>query len=415
MNDVYKTIAGLREVAHAPWRLEVRRVAVILSNSRSGSSLIKHVLAEHPDVASLDGEMEPYLPLTHNGFGMNSDSDAIDALAQPDALADNLFADLTVPSPQLPPWDQLKMRWRRRLLLQFPLCFIEAAQLRKLDAALDEAMRGKQHTDATLHRAILTAVFRDEPWRMNFYDMQSSSSLRDFGLGASGYYDEPLKIEEPPFVLPRSFRREFTIDDAAHKVLLFKSPSDAYRIGIHEQLFPRADIQYIHLSRGFAQSVNGLMDGWLSPKGFFAQDLARAGTTLRIHGYSDATPFGQRWWKFDLPPNWRQFTQSTLGDVCLNQWLASHEAILASRVPMLRLGFEQFMERPAAQLERIGAWLGLSDLSLPARLPVTMATDIPTAQRWRKREQALLDMGRRPPVRAMMERLGYTMDPESWT
>ncbi len=415
MNQVFDTIAGLRAVGHAPWRPLVRRVVVILSGSRSGSSLIKHILAEHPDIASLDGEMEPYLALTGNSFGVHADSDAITTLAQPDALADNIFAELSVPSPFLPPVAQLKERWRRRLLLQFPLLFIDPAQQRRLNDALDQTLQSCKQQDSALQSMILASVFRDQPWRMNFYDGQPASSLRDFGLGPSGYFDQQLKIEEPPFVLPRSYRRPFTIDDAANKILLFKSPSDAYRIGMHAQLFPQAEIQYIHLTRGYAQSVNGLMDGWLSPKGFFAHDMARAGTALRIGGYSDATPFGQRWWKFDLPPNWRQFIQSGLGDVCLNQWLASNEAILASGVPALRMAFEAFMDQPAAQLQRIGDLLGLSNLSLPAQLPVTMATDAPGALRWRKREQALLDMGQRPPVWSMMERLGYTMNPESWT
>lgn len=415
MNDVFDTIASLRAVAHAPWRPLVRRVAVILSSSRSGSSLIKHVLAQHPGIASLDGEMEPYLALTHNGFGIRSDSDAVGALAQPDKLADNIFAELSVASTVLPPLEQLQDRWRRRLLLQFPLLFVDPLQRRQLDDALDQTLQSfRQDEDSALQHKILSSVFRDQPWRMNFYDGQPQSLLRDFGLGPSGYYNEQLKIEEPPFVLPRSYRRQFTIDDAADKILLFKSPSDAYRIGMHEQLFPNADIQYIHLSRGYAQSVNGLIDGWLSPKGFFAHDMARAGAALHIGGYSDATPFGRRWWKFDLPPNWRQFIQSDLGDVCLNQWLAANQAILASGVPALRVGFEAFMDNPAAQLRRIGDLLGLSDLSLPAQLPVTMATEAPGALRWRKREQALLDMGRRPPVRAMMEQLGYTMNPESW-
>lgn len=420
MNDLLRSVAKLRAVAPAPWRSKVRRVVVILSSSRAGSSLIKQLLAEHPDIASLDGEMEPYLALTQNVFGTHSDSDAVGTLLQPDVLADNLFAELSVPSPTLPPPEQLKIRWQRRLLLQFPLLFIEPAQQRALGDALDEALlclrRDDQPpTDTALQRTILATVFRHQPWRMNFYDGQPPSPLPGSGPGASGYFDEPMKLEEPPFVLPRSYRRQFTVDDLNSKILLFKSPSDAYRIGIHEQLFPQAEIQYIHLSRGYAQTVNGLMDGWLSPRGYFAHDMARTGVALRIRAYSDATPFGQRWWKFDLPPNWRQFIHADLGDVCLNQWLAAHEAILASRVPALRLRFEDFMHQPAAQFQRIVALLGLSGLSLPSQLPVTMATEAPRALRWRKREQALLDMGRRQPVRAMMERLGYSMHPDTWT
>ncbi|ELX11790.1 hypothetical protein Jab_1c03770 [Janthinobacterium sp. HH01] len=420
MNDLLHSIAKLRAVAPAPWRSKVRRVAVILSSSRAGSSLIKQLLAEHPDIASLDGEMEPYLALTRNVFGPHADSDAVGTLLQPDVLADNIFAELSVPSATLPPPEQLKIRWQRRLLLQFPLLFIEPAQRQNLSDALDEAMLclhrdGGRQTDEALQRMILATVFRHQAWRMNFYDGQPPSPLPHSGPGACGYYDEPMKLEEPPFVLPRNYRRQFTADDLNSKILLFKSPSDAYRVGIHEQLFPQAEIQYIHLSRGYAQTVNGLMDGWLSPRGYFAHDMARTGAALQIRAYSDTTPFGQRWWKFDLPPNWRRFTHADLGDVCLNQWLAAHEAILASRVPALRLRFEEFMDQPAAQCQRIVELLGLSGLSLPGQLPVTMATEAPRALRWRKREQALLDMGRRQPVRAMMERLGYSMNPDTWT
>lgn len=420
VDDPFEAVNAWRAVARSPWRMRVRRVAVILSSSRAGSSLVKHVLSAHPEVASLDGEMEPYLALSGNGFGANSDSDALRVLDHRDALADNIFSDLSVASAELPPLPELKERWRRRFLLQFPLLFIGAEQQRQLNTALDLALQafqrgGEGSDESALRRLILTAVFQHQPWRMNFYDAQPSSSLRDFGLGERGYFDEALKIEEPPFVLPRSFRRHFTVDDAASKTLLFKSPSDAYRIGIHEQLFPNAEIKYIHLSRGFAQTVNGLMDGWLSPVGFFAHDMARAGAMLAIRGYSGATPFGRRWWKFDLPPNWREFTGACLEEVCLNQWLATHQAILASGAPALRLAFEDFMAQPAAQLARIGEHLGLAHLPLPARLPVTMATDAPRTQRWRKRAPPMLALGQQPKVGAMMARLGYSMDPATWT
>jgi hypothetical protein len=416
MSDLLEAVNALRGIAPAPWRKRVRRVAVILSSSRAGSSLVKNVLAAHPQIASLDGEMEPYLVLSRNGFGANSDSDAVGALANPDALADNIFADLSVPSADFSPPAQLKARWQRRLLLQFPLLFMDDPERRRLSDALDEALaQCEARADGALQRTILAAVFRGQPWRINYYDGQSAFSLKDFGLGPSGCFDESLKIEEPPFVQPRPYRRQFEEADAGTKVLLFKSPSDAYRIGIYEQLFPNADIKYIHLSRGYAQSVNGLMDGWLSPVGFFAHDMARAGIALRIGGYSDATVFGKRWWKFDLPPNWREFAAASLDDVCLNQWLAAHQAILDSAVPALRLAFEQFMAQPAQLITTLCRYLGLPDMTLPARLPVTMATDTPLAGRWRKREQQLLTLGKQKQVGALMERLGYNMDPSTWT
>lgn len=421
MNGPLDAVNLRRDVARSCWRARVRRVAVILCSSRAGSSLVKSVLAAHPQIASLDGEMEPFLILTRNGFGANSDSDAVRVLANPDALADNIFDALSLPSAHIAPLAQLKKRWRHRLLLQFPLLFMDQVALRRLDDALDVALaqfRASNYPrgdEGALQRTILTTVFRTQPWRINYYDGQPRACVKDFGLGPAGFFDEALKIEEPPFVLPRAYCRQFIESDADDKVLLFKSPADAYRIGIYEQLFPNAEVRYIHLSRGYAQTVNGLIDGWLSPVGFFAHDMARAGTVLRIRGYSDCTGFGRRWWKFDLPPAWRELSCATLDEVCLQQWLAAHQAIFASAAPTLRLAFEQFMAQPAAALAALTRHLGLPDMDTPPRLPVMMATEAPRLQRWRKREPQLLAMGKQERVAAMMERLGYTMNPGAWS
>lgn len=420
MNAVLDAVNALRAVARTNWRARVRRIGVILSSSRSGSSVVKNVLAAHPQVASLDGEIEPFLVLTGNGFGANSHSDALRVLANQDALADNIFDALSVPDTVLAPPAQWKASWRRRLLLQYPLLFLDEAGWSLLDGALDQALSQFQASDrrggeGALQRMTLTAVFRAQPWRINYYDGQAQAGVTDAGLGPSGFFDERVKIEEPPFVMPRACRRQFVESDASDKVLLFKSPADAYRIGIYEQLFPNADIRYIHLSRGYAQSVNGLIDGWLSPVGFFAHDMARAATVLQIGAYSDSTAFGARWWKFDLPPAWRELRSSRLEQVCASQWLATHQAIFASAVPTLRLAFEQFMAQPGAAMAAVTRHLGLPDMIVPARLPVTVATDAPRAQRWRKREPQLMALGKQARIVDMMERLGYSMDPATWS
>lgn len=417
MNELLATVRRRRQVARSDLRLRVRRVAVILTSSRSGSTLLKEVLSRHPDIASLDGEMEPLLALTGNGFRFNSSSDAIDELANCAELGDQVMADLAVPSTQLPARAELRQRWERRLLLQFPALFSEPAAYRQLGLALDAALArfedGEARDEDVLQRRVLAEVFRHEAWRMRYYDGHGGiggAGSTDTGRG----FDEPCKIEEPPFVLPRLFCRRFEEADAQTKVLLFKTPSDAYRIGIYEQLFPNAQIQYLHLTRGYAQSVNGLMDGWLSAVGFFAHDLARSGVQLAISGYSDACDFGCRWWKFDLPPNWRDFTSASLSEVCLNQWLSAHRAILASGATTFRLAFEHFLAQPARVADAITEHLKLPPLSVPAQLPVKMATDRPAAGRWRKREEQLLALAGRGEVRTMMADLGYGLHAEGW-
>lgn len=412
MNQVLAAVNRLRQVEPVAWRAEVREVAVILTSSRSGSTLLKSVLAEHPRIASLDGEIEPYLVLTENGFGHGADSDAVAELRNPERLADHVFDDLSLPGAEPAPADWLRRRWANRLLLQFPAYFADSLRHRRMQDALEQALAQAgpwpADPDGALRQAlVLQAVFAQAPWRRRYYDGHAGS------VGTQ-YFDEPCKIEEPPFVLPRHGRRPFALADAADKVLLFKAPSDAYRIGMYEQLFPRARVRYVHLSRGYAQSVNGLMDGWLSPLGFFSHDMARAGVVLDIAGYSDQRPFGRRWWKFDLPPGWRALRGAPLEQVCLRQWLAAHQAILAGGVATLRVRFEDFMAAPGAALARITDFLGLEAMALPARLPVSMATEAPAPERWRKREQVLLALGQRAEVAATMAALGYGMDAGEW-
>lgn len=414
MDGLLATINALRAVQPAPWRSKVRRVVVILTSSRSGSTLFKEALARHPDIAALDGEMEPFLALTGNGFGHDPTcaSDAIARLQNPDALADNVFDGLTIASPQLAPQAELHARWRRRLLLQFPALFAAPEEYARLQRALDEALadlheRGGQLTQQAAAQAVLGSVFRRERWRINYYDGR-------YDPGETRPFAEAAKIEEPPFVQPALRRRRGTEADVSGKVLLFKTPSDAYRPGLHQQLFPQAEVRYIHLTRGYAQSVNGLMDGWLSRTGFFAHDMARAGIRLQISGYSERSEFGHRWWKFDLPPNWREFIAARLEDVCLNQWLSCHRCILESGVPAHRIAFEDFLADPAATLARVSEWLGLGPAPALDDLPVTMATEAPAAGRWHKRRALLLPMAQRAAVARTMRELGYGLEPEAW-
>ncbi|HJV01466.1 MAG TPA: hypothetical protein VJ752_13040 [Burkholderiaceae bacterium] len=412
MNRLIDAVNTIRAVAPSELGGAVRQVAVILTSPRSGSSLLTSVLARHPGIATLDGEIEPYLALTGNGFGFSSNSDAIGDLANPAALADCVLDDLTVAGDGPPDLDLIKRRWRNRLLLQFPAVFAQPSELRRLAQSLDEAVTASAARRCGGERAwqeyVLGKVFRHDGWRMAYYDGMARA-------GAAGGFDVPLKLEEPPFVMPRHQRRRFAAGDAASKVLLFKTPPDVYRLGLYRQLFPHADIKYIHLTRGYAQAVNGLIDGWQSPVGFFSHDLRWAGVDLRIGGYTDVLPFGRRWWKFDMPPNWREFTAAPLEQVCLNQWLSPHRAVLQADVPALRLRFEDFLADPVAAMGRITGYLGLAPMAMQAQLPVTMATEQPARQRWRKREQALLALGRQPEVAAMMAALGYDMDPEGWS
>ncbi|MEO6278011.1 hypothetical protein [Roseateles sp.] len=411
MDSFLLTIKSRRDVPHSDLDLLVRRVVVILSGSRGGSSLFKETLALHPRIASLDGELDPLLALSGNGFNQNSDSDCIEKVANAAELASCILDEISFASPQILDTQLLLRKWRNRLPLQFPSHFLDDGTYgrlqQSLEAALSQFDRGDRRSEAALQGLILSTVFSDEPWRLSYYDGSSAPAT-------GRYFDEPLKIEEPPFVVPALRRRPLGLADVRDAVLLFKSPSDAYRIGMYEQLFPNAEVTYIHLTRGFAQSVNGLMDGWLYPLGFFSHDLSKINVELAIQGYSDTVPFGRKWWKFDLPRNWRKFTHAKLEEVCLNQWYSTHKAILQSGACSLSVSFEDFIASPAVTLRRITDHLGLPAMALPGALPVKMATEPPSSRRWRKRGPLFLNLSRRPEVRELMDQLGYPMDPDTW-
>ena len=422
MRELVRTVNAIRSVPHCELHSLIKTVAVILCSPRSGSSLVKHALEVHPAIASLTGEIEPFLILTENGFGHNSNSDAIGNLKNKQALIDNIFDDLTVQSNTSLDASFLANTWEKRFLVQFPAEFSSDASRENLKYILHQLLNNNnnninninninnnnphQEYDS-LKKTILSAVFKNEPWKSNYYDAwPTSDPIR--------WFNEPLKIEEPPFVVPRNGRRPFTEDDAKNKVLLFKTPPDVYRVGMYEALFPNADIKYIHLTRGYAQTVNGLLDGWLSPVGFFSHDLRRAGLNLRIEGYSDRVPFGKWWWKFDLPPNWRDFLEAKLEDVCLNQWSSAHKAVFDSGVKTLQLSFEDFLAAPDMAIRKIEKYLGLPEMDIPKNLPVMMATEVPKQKRWNKRNDLILSLGESEQVGKMMTLLGYEMNSETW-
>jgi hypothetical protein len=405
------TIKSRRDVPRSELDRMVRRVVVILSGSRGGSTLLKESLALHPRVASLDGELDPLLTLSGNGFNQNSDSDCIESVANATELASSILDEISFASTEILDTSLLLRKWKNRLALQFPLYFLDAGAYRRLEQSLEAALtlfhRGDRRSDNELQGLILSAVFSDEPWRISYYDGNAAP-------GTNRHFDEPLKIEEPPFVVPTLRRQPFALADVRDSVLLFKSPSDAYRIGMYERLFPNAEVTYIHLTRGFAQCVNGLMDGWLYPLGFFSHDLSKIGCELAIQGYSDRVSFGRKWWKFDLPRDWRRFTRAKLEEVCLNQWYSIHEAILQRGVCTLRVSFEDFVASPAAVLRQITDHLDLSAVALPRELPIKMATEPPRSKRWHKRGTLLMELSQRPEVREMMGLLGYSMDVDTW-
>lgn len=374
---------------------KVKRVVVILTASRSGSTLMKSILSKSNNIAYLSGEEEPYYILTKNAFPWYK-SDAFTIPEDKQKLLDLMFSDMGINIPFIDV-RRTAYDWQKRLLYQFP------------------------EMQDNIHDLIEETVYNCYGNSDN-YEESTRKFITEFIPGKKGYYDlfskerqpfvEDFKIEEPPFIVP-SKKRSFTENDVENFPLLFKTPQDCYRIGLFENLFPNAEIKYIHLSRGFAQTINGLIDGWHSSTGFFAHNMLTHGIELDIDGYSNTHDFGKTWWKFDLPKNWYMYKDKPLEQVCLNQWYSAHEAILESNVKTMRVKFEEFLISPQEVANDICDYIGIPPVEIGV-LPVTMSTEDPGLYRWKKREELFMLLAEDPMVRDMMHRLGYSMNSDKW-
>lgn len=328
------------------WR-RIQRVVVLLSSSRGGSSVLYDVLAQNAHISHLDGEIEPYYMMTGDCYPRN-DSDAISELRDVSMLRDYIFDELTT--------ETYEERWRKRLLLQFPHVQFRTRGLETLQDA-EELL--------------------DAHGVAGFYD----------GARDRAPYQRCWKIEEAPFVKAKPYR-ELT------EILLVKSCSDAYRAGVYERLFPWARVHYIHLTRNAAASINGLIDGWHSPYGFFSHRIA------------------DRWWNFDLPPGWDKWFDAPLEERCAFQWATAHEHILASYPETYRVRFERFAEDPASTVRDICRWLDVPQHEFQLR--PTMTTAAPQRSRWKQRAVVIRRMMRRLDVRHTMKALDYRLDEDVW-
>lgn len=386
---------------------KVKNVAVILCGSRNGSSLLKTILSKSQDVAYLSGEEEPFYILSRNGFPFTSNSDSFNTIENKQFLLDNILDEIGVNTKEMD-LDQIIHNWQNRILLQTPYKALNGLvdQIEGIWKSFESStLTEAEYSYKELNQIFLKNIFKGHQ-DFGFYDViPENTQFLIEGVNRP-------KIEEPPFVIPE-LRRPITEQDCEDKVFIFKTPQDCYRIGIFEELFPNANIKYVHLSRGFAQSVNGLMDGWLSETGFFAHNMNIIGERLNIEGYTDKVKGGDIWWNFDLPSNWMEYKNKPLHEVCLNQWYSAHKTILDSGVNALRVKFEDFAIEPQKTLDSITDFLGINRV-ITEKLPLIMVTETPSDYRWYKREEVILELAKKPEVIQLMSDLGYSMDPKTW-
>lgn len=373
------------------WNEHVGRVIVILSASRSGSSLIFKALSGASSVVAPAGEHEPWLFLTGNKFPF-TESDGLTSVYHKNHLLRLLRNDLLVRQEAVQSEEFFDLLWNRFILRG-------SLKKQKLFKEVQTVYSGRllRATDAE-------AIYKRLEW---------------FALSGVTVSSEKTywPIENPPYI-EQPIARRARLDEFAAKTLLFKSPSDAYRPGFYEKLFPNADITYIHLTRGFAQTVNGLMDGWMSREADFISNPVGLLRELHIEDYS-VSPTSRTYWCFDLFPTWQEYIDVSLIEVCAQQWLRAHASIRTNFPASKHLQFESFYTDKDRFLKDITSHTGLQLTGIDWNQNV-MSTDKPSQFRWRKRESVFSNLDRwlsketLEQVIKMQSNLGYSMEESTW-
>lgn len=419
---------------------DVRRIIVINSSSRSGSSLLYALLAKLPGVISLTGEASPFYKLNirldrfnpHQSEKIPTERLA-DVMDLP-GLATDFLSDIYVHEKIVRSDDIDRERYSTDLALRFLLQWtdIDAAgdELRAVIATALDAYCASHPLFNTEEFYLLLLEPLSSRWpEINpfYYDIGTDKAALAFPS-----LDIPsappvarFTIEEPPFILlhPASHA---TRAELANSILLLKSTVDCYRMNLLEKLFPKAEIKVVHLIRNPAATINGIFDGW-HHRGFFSHNLSACFGShshikkLAIKGYSDIYPHGAVWWNFDLPSGWQEYVDRELLEVCAFQWRSANAEILAnlaiSGQKSCTVHFEEIirsLDSRQRQFARLLQFMGIgaeeaTRLKLDA-LPVVQTTLPPQLYRWKKRQDLIERLLDDPSILAMSERLGYRKD-----
>jgi len=416
---------------------DVRRVVIIDSSSRSGSSLLFTLLCKLPGVYALSGEATPFYKLNTELAVCDlfeSDkipSSLIDAAVDVRGLSRDFFTDFRHVCAVILTSEIDVGEYADDLMLRFPLEWTDVdfdhASLRTcINTALERYILKKAVFQSDeFYLDLLDEIIKVYPGVNPFYyDISTEKvALRfPFIKMPSGPPNSLFNIEEPPFILLAPHHKA-TLHDLAESTLVLKSTVDCYRMNLIEKVFPDADIRIIQLIRNPAASTNGLYDGWLH-RGFFSYNLqpyfddCSDLKELRIKGYSDIYPFGRFWWNFDLPEGWQGVVEKELVEVCAFQWYSANREV----VQYLSRGNKRYLTVHAEDLIRdlgsrtreFGNILTFMDMPLAQlplleldSLPVVQSTRPPLHYRWKKRPEILPKLLGDPKIVAMAARLGY--------
>ena len=243
-----------------------------------------------------------------------------------------------------------------------------------------------------------------------YYELPREVLTARYGSPPVGppWAEDPGEIA--PFTLDPHGECPSTDDRAAGLRVVDKDTSHVYRIPLLRRLFP--DARFVFVTRDGPSAISSLIEAWRHPRWFFSY---RMPVDLRLDGYSDRFEWGRQWWNLNLPPDWRQWVDRPLAEVCAHVWASGNIEILAHAPELTARGravtvrYEDLVDNPAATMARVAAAVEIDPADVEVerdyRAPAVVTDEQPSPGKWR-RNAALIEtvhdlMG---PVQ---QRLGY--------
>jgi hypothetical protein len=308
-------------VNYIPHRKDIKDVVVILAGSRTGSTFLFDQLSSTERFHCPQGEETPYYRMAGIGeINGIQDSDAIYTIpdtGQLEMAAGLLLADSGIPSRKLSDKTFFIQSLKQRISFQWP------------DISSKLCRDGDLYD--WIHSKIDYLPTDYSRWQEFYLEVLSFCAKKQFSREdalltpiTQASPSHPI-IEETPFIYPKP-RISIQREQLDQYPLLLKTSTNVYRTGFLRSLFPNARFRWVILKRNPAATISALFDGWKS--GGFQSHFLPEETPLKIKDYSETNPFGERFWKFDLPPGWGNYRSSDLLNVCSFQWLSAHSEIL---------------------------------------------------------------------------------------
>ncbi len=193
--------------------------------------------------------------------------------------------------------------------------------------------------------------------------------------------------------------------------VLDKSCINILRIPYLHALFPNATFIYIH--RDGRENISSLMDGWRHDGHFNLKTLLGDIPAPIAINYGEFTD-----WSFFLPPNWRDYNNAALEEVCAHQWKMANTLALEGKslIPQdkwIELPYEQLVTSPVDLFEDIFARLKLNFSSeirkhcaALNKKPTSIVAGPPKKDKWRTHNPEAIERIL-PEISPLMKTLGY--------